>query len=717
MRKFFGIKIGGLQQKILNLVLIFLLMTIAVATALSLVKTRQLSKIVSSARDEQQQAIETVSENTVHSVLEGSMIKTNALQTYIADDMFSDIESGTLALSTYAADLFAAGRGTAPADFELPDAANEGVLTVQVLSEEGVDPYKSEYIGIAANMSDMMKALCLNSKYMDNCYFGLADGTHICVDEHSANKFDENGELIPFPVRERPWYKRAAENGKLCFSGVMKDAYTGSICVTCSAPVYVDGELIGVVGVDIFLDSMEKYVEDSTSEGAFICIVSNEGQPVFAPADNGIFSINEDSSAEDLRLSENKKLAEFITLALSEQTGLHIVNVNGKDYYMAGSPMQTVGWSAISVVEKSVTEQSANEMSADIDRINADAKQKYNDGTMALRQQTLIMVAIILILGTGTALFVAGRIVNPIESMTADIMEGARTGKLFEMKPIYKTKDEIEVLAEAFDDLSRKTKQYIIDITNITKEKERIVTELELAHRIQADMLPNIYPAFPDRPEFDIYATMTPAKEVGGDFYDFFLIDNDHLGMVMADVSGKGVPAALFMMMSKILINNYAAQNASPAEVLKRTNEVICRNNKEEMFITVWFGVLEISTGKITAANAGHEYPIIRRSDGCYELFKDKHGFVIGGMEGIKYKEYEIQLEKGGGLFLYTDGVPEATDKDLELYGTDRLIEALNSNKTDDQKALIASVKDSVDSFVGEADQFDDMTMLGLIIR
>jgi len=284
------------------------------------------------------------------------------------------------------------------------------------------------------------------------------------------------------------------------------------------------------------------------------------------------------------------------------------------------------------------------------------------------------------------------------------------------MKDVYKTGDEIEVLAESFDDLSKKTKQYIIDITRITKEKERIGTELELARKIQADMLPNIYPAFPDRKEFDIYATMTPAKEVGGDFYDFFLVDDDHLGMVMADVSGKGVPAALFMMMTKILINNYAMQGGSPARVLEQTNTAICKKNDEEMFVTVWLGILEISTGKITASNAGHEFPIIKKADGGYEIFKDKHGFVVGVMAGLKYKDYEFTLEKGGTLFLYTDGLPEATDGKDELFGMDRVLDVLNRNKDTGPHDLLPEIQRTVDDFVGNAAQFDDLTMLAVTL-
>jgi len=242
----------------------------------------------------------------------------------------------------------------------------------------------------------------------------------------------------------------------------------------------------------------------------------------------------------------------------------------------------------------------------------------------------------------------------------------------------------------------------------------RIESELTLATRIQADMLPNIFPAFPDRTEFDIYATMNPAKEVGGDFYDFFLVDDDHLCMVMADVSGKGVPAALFMMAAKIILANNAMSGKSPAQILTDTNAAICSNNREEMFVTVWLGILEISTGRLVAANAGHEYPAIRQPNGEYELLKDKHGFVIGGMDGIKYKEYELNLEKGSKIFLYTDGVPEATDRNNELFGMKRMLQALNKNPDAAPEQVMREIRAAVDEFVDQAEQFDDLTMLCL---
>ena len=206
---------------------------------------------------------------------------------------------------------------------------------------------------------------------------------------------------------------------------------------------------------------------------------------------------------------------------------------------------------------------------------------------------------------------------------------------------------------------------------------------------------------------------MDPAREVGGDFYDFFLIDKDHLCMVIADVSGKGIPAALFMMISKIIIQSCAMLGRSAGEILTKTNEALCSNNKMEMFVTVWLGILEISTGKLTAANAGHEYPAMKKSDkDRFELIKDKHGLVIGGMSGINYKEYEMQLNPGDKLFLYTDGVAEATRHGNELFGTKRMIDALNQDPDATPERILRNVRRAVDTFVGNDEQFDDLTMM-----
>lgn len=310
------------------------------------------------------------------------------------------------------------------------------------------------------------------------------------------------------------------------------------------------------------------------------------------------------------------------------------------------------------------------------------------------------------------------KVIHPIRLITSETARFVESEtQPSELLPTVETGDEIETLARSISKMETDLRVYIDNLTAVTAEKERIGAELGVATHIQASMLPCIFPAFPDRPEFDIYATMQPAKEVGGDFYDFFLVDDDHLAMVIADVSGKGVPAALFMVIAKTLLKNCAQTGASPKEVLEKVNDQLCENNEAEMFVTVWLGILEISTGTLTCANAGHEYPALRRAGGAFELVQDKHGFVLAGMEGARYRQYELTLAPGDMLYVYTDGVAEATDAHDVLFGTERMLAALNRHPDAAPQQLLPLMKEDIDAFVGEAPQFDDITMLSLTYR
>ena len=245
-------------------------------------------------------------------------------------------------------------------------------------------------------------------------------------------------------------------------------------------------------------------------------------------------------------------------------------------------------------------------------------------------------------------------------------------------------------------------------------ERERIQGELQTANRIQTSVLPSDFPPFPERTEFDLWASMKPAREVGGDFYDFYLIDDDHLALTIADVSGKGIPASLFMMTSKAILKSFTMQGKTPSEILRKTNDMICSNNRLDMFVTVWLGILELSTGRLAAANAGHEYPALKRANGVFQVIHDKHGLVVGGMENIRYTEYELQLHPGDKLFVYTDGVPEATDTALQMFGCDRMLDALNVSPQASPEQVLKNVQSAVEAFVRDAEQFDDLTMLCL---
>ena len=277
-----------------------------------------------------------------------------------------------------------------------------------------------------------------------------------------------------------------------------------------------------------------------------------------------------------------------------------------------------------------------------------------------------------------------------------------------------RTRDELEELAVSVNKMENDIAQYIEEIRTVTAEKERIGAELDVARQIQADMLPGMFPPYPDRKEFDIYASMTPAKEVGGDFYDFFFIDHDHIAIVIADVSGKGVPAALFMVIAKTLIKyrSLTGDTISPASILKDVNSRLCEGNEAGFFVTVWLGIIEISTGKGIASNAGHENPAVRRKQGSYDFVINKHSPAVAAMEDTIFTEHEFRLEPGDSFFVYTDGVLEATNTGMDMFGSKQLLDALNELPDTDAEGLLKNVKKNIDMFVGDAPQFDDITML-----
>ena len=712
-----GLKIGGLQQKIFNLMLLIIAVLVGIYTAFYFYQQKNLTQVVQEASVEQQASITAVSEETMAAVLNTSLSRTTALQAYIADDLFADVRTDVETLRAFAAELFAHAESFSAHPFSEPDSALDGTPTVQMQHEKGVDPEASEDLGLVANMSEIMLAMFRSSNKLSSCFVATTDGCILYVDDRSGAYQDEDGQTVTFDVRSRPWYCQAVEEGDLIFTGVEADAFTDIPGLVCAAPVYREGKLVAVVGADIFLTAINDYVQNTSSESGYLCVISQDGQVLFSSRQEGVFKAELSSAAPDLRANANRELAAFIAQALQERTPLSLIEVDGKPCYLSGAPMGTLGWAVISVVEKAVTDQPTQAMLQRYDEINDGALAAYESGATRSGNRMLIVLIVVFLLAVNGSLVLASRVVKPLEHMTRRINSLSGSDQAFEMEEVYRTDDEIEILAESFASLSKKTRDYIAQITQITAEKERIGTELALATRIQADMLPNIFPAFPERPDFDVYATMDPAKEVGGDFYDFFLIDETHLGLVVADVSGKGVPAALFMMISKILVQNYAMTGRSPAEVLRAVNEQICSNNREEMFVTVWFGILDTATGTITAANAGHEYPALMQSGGRFELVKNRHGFVIGALNGVRYREYELSLTPGTKLFLYTDGVPEATNAANEMFGTERMLEALNREPGASPETLLRHVREAVDGFVLDAEQFDDLTMLCLEYR
>ena len=719
MKKIKNITIGGIQQKIFNLVLITILLMVAAYTAVTIYQYKQLTDLTGNTSESQKRSITEISKDTMTAVLDANLVQSTQMQAYIAGDFFADAVRVVDIVADYTEKLFADPESYPAREVFLPDLEKDGAISLQLLTEEGInlsDPEVSRKLSLIGNLSELMTAVYSGAN-VDSCYVALPEGVMLLVDNHSGTKFDEEGNIITIPIRERLWYKNAEASGKLRFTDVTTDLFTGEISIMVSLPIMKNGKLAAVVGADLFLNDVSAAVNDTARDGSFICILNQNGHVLFSPETEGIFQVLPADEAVDLRCSDNPELAAFVQDSLKENTELRLIDIDGAQYYVAGAPIQSVDWAVLSIVPKALADQPASAMLDQLDTIQAEATAMFRKGMSNSRITIIVLLAIVVLLCITAAIIMSKRIVKPLEMITRRVQSLSEKDLQFHMEKAFRTNDEIEVLAESFAMLSAKTVQYISEVERITAEKERIGAELSLATRIQADMLPNIYPAFPDRAEFDIFASMAPAKEVGGDFYDFLLIDDDHLCVFIADVSGKGVPAALFMMASMIILASNAQMGKTPAEILNDTNATICANNHEEMFVTVWLGILEISTGKLTAANAGHEYPVIKMPGGCYEILSDKHGFVIGGMDSVRYKDYEIQLQPGSKLFLYTDGVPEATNEAKELFDTDRMLKALNDHPDASPAETLNNVREAVDDFVRDAEQFDDLTMMCIEYR
>lgn len=571
------------------------------------------------------------------------------------------------------------------------DFANDNIRLLDVKDE----------IGLLGNVEPMFaSAMSVDGDIITTIYLGTESGVMISYDKYSDSGESQGN----YNFFESSWYTQAKEAETLIFTDTYLDGYGRGETISCAAPFYDAADnFAGVVSMDVLIsDINDSVIAMDHVNGAYAFLLDTNGKVIAAPGDF------RNTVGNNIVTDDNARLHGIADQILSGESGIAATD----QAYYAYAPVDGIDWILGVYFPTSVITEKTDDITAVISENTSDTAQSIQNSIL-LAITIFVAGFIIIVIGVYfISKIFADRVVQPLQILQEDV-QMISEGNLEHRAKIIQD-DEIGELANAFNNMSASLQEYIKNLSSVMAEKERIGAELNVATQIQADMLPSIFPAFPEREEFDIYATMQPAKEVGGDFYDFFLIDDDHLAVVIADVSGKGVPAALFMVIAKTLLKNRAQMGDSPAKVLEVVNNQLCENNKAEMFVTVWFGVMQISTGKIVAANAGHEKPIIRKADGEFEIFKDKHGFVMGGMEGMKYKEYEFEIEKGGCLFVYTDGVPEATSSDSELFGMERLVQVLNEEKDAPLPDILKSVKVSIDKFVKDAPQFDDITMLAL---
>ncbi|MBS5063468.1 MAG: SpoIIE family protein phosphatase [Hungatella hathewayi] len=608
-----------------------------------------------------------------------------------------------------------------PRPVEKPAMKNAGKWALQYSLVEDVD-YEAvqEEIDLAGNLYHIVAPLCEGNDTVSSIYFSSANGFMISYDKNSDNMFEgktagQPAELFVdhYDPRDRDWYQEAVETGKSVFTETYLDTF-GRLLISCAAPVYGRGtKPVGVLAMDILIEDINHSVVSArVGNRGYVFLMNHDGYVVSAP-DLAVV----DGTYESVNLMEQEEMKTLAERMASGQSGLISFVKDGEDVFAAFEPIAPTGWSMAMVLPQEEVIAPAVVSYENILENTSRANAQMEGIVHSAMVGVLALSALILL---GVLFFTEVRsrkITEPITRLTKEVAVIGQ-GNLDHTVEMH-TGDELETLGNAFNQMTKSLGEYMENLAEVTADRERIATELNVASTIQSSMLPCIFPAFPDQKDFDIYADMHPAKAVGGDFYDFFKTDENHLWVVIADVSGKGVPAALFMVIAKTMLKNYAGFGASPAEVLAIVNDRLCENNEADMFVTVFIGVFEISSGIFTFSNAGHNYPLLYRKGGAFDWLKSSPDFVIAGMEGMKFRDNRVAIKPGDRLFLYTDGVTEALNRKEELYGDDRLIETLNRPETREMSIdeLVTYMKADLASYADGAEQADDITMLVLEIR
>lgn len=576
-----------------------------------------------------------------------------------------------------------------------PDAKNANIYSMQryLVSEEIAYADVAEEISLLGNVENVWKPVVEdNTDIISTIYVGTESGFHICYDPRADLGVTEGSYESYYDYFNSEWYTSARSAGKTVFTDVYADAYGRGLTISCAAPFYSGDRFMGVVCMDILVTDLQREIISlDLGEDAYAFLVDRRGNIIASPYVSG-----DQEKFENIRTPDHPISAAAIYI-LGGTTGVTLAD-NG--VYYAYSPILSANWKLCVHIPEAVILAPVEAMNEEILLV------------------ILLFIAVFVLIIAAVVFLVrrfSRQLTDPLIALGKDV-ETISGGNL-DYRARIAANDEIGDLARGFNAMTENLKHYIADLTSVTAEKERIGAELDVATHIQSSMLPCIFPAFPERPEIDVYATMTPAKEVGGDFYDFFMVDERHLAIVMADVSGKGVPAALFMVIGKTLIKDHTQPGRDLGDVFAEVNNLLCESNSEGLFITAFEGVLDLVSGEFRFVNAGHEMPFISRAGEAFEPFKIRPGFVLAGMEGMRYKSGVLELNPGDKLFQYTDGVTEATSAAEELYGMTRLQDVLSTVADKTPEEILPAVKADIDAFVGEAPQFDDITMLCLEYR
>lgn len=580
-----------------------------------------------------------------------------------------------------------------------PPLPGEHGLSAQLLFSKTIADRQAleKDFGRIANIQDYLLSLLSRDGLINTGTVSSVDGYTIDVDTFAFNKFDAVGE-VHFEAFDRPWYKAAREADGFVFSEVFEDIYSGEKMVVGAAPYRRNGEFAGVVALGSHLtDLREAVLGGDIGDTGYGFIINERGEMVIGP-----------ENAKD-----EGDLASMAAIMFANSHGLVKTALNGRDVYLAYGALPSLGLSYGAIIDVGEVEQNALETERRMLALSAEMSQTIDDHVTDSIYLLLAILAVVLLLTYLLSMVVSRRFVKPILDLTRGVAE-ISSGDL-DVRLRITTRDEVQTLAESFNKMAADLQLHMDNLARATAEKERIAVELDIARRIQSSMLPCLFPPFPEREEFDIYARMTPAREVGGDLYDFFMVDSDHVAVVVADVCGKGVPAALFMVVVKTLIKNQAQLGLGPDEVFTTVNAKLCENNDTNMFATAFLGIYDIPNAVMRYVNAGHNQPLVAMPDGAYRYLKPKtRHVVLGVMAEADYSQEEMPLPTGSTLILYTDGVTEAFDASGGIYSDGRLEALVNSPGFSDTtlRGLVDGIEGDVENFAKGAEQSDDITLL-----
>ncbi|MBP5746440.1 MAG: SpoIIE family protein phosphatase [Lachnospiraceae bacterium] len=706
-----GMEDNSVAKKMVKNTLVFSLVTLVLSTITALLAIYSIRDSTVDGFTKLGDNASGISTSAMTEELENSIIQQVEDKAKLAEQKLMAYSNAMEYASDYAHALYVNADEYPKREVDFAKAENAGKWAMQLMLEDknkNYDNLRSE-CELLGNMEDIFATIVRNNDFVTTIYMATESGLMISYDEFSQLAVGEENHYWGY--KDSIWYTQAKETGKASFTDTYWDQYGRGLTITCVAPFYDSyNRFAGCVAVDVLMtDLNNSMINDGIVDPNVATLIDDEGN-VIASKELDIDAQESYSIFDDDRGDLLKNIGHEI---IDKRDGIIYTVDDEEEVYVAFGTIDSTNWTICIASPVSSVIAPALAIRESIDSNTSTLVDTVIRGVLLVIQNLLVLTAVILFILMLTAGRFSRRISDPLKKLTSDVME-ISTGN-FDKRTDVSTDDEIGSLADSFNNMTDSLQKYIKDLKEVTAKEQRIAGELSAATDIQASMLPRDFAQFcKDRP-FTIYASMDPAKEVGGDFYDYFMIDDTHLGLVMADVSGKGVPAALFMVIAKTLIKNRALMGGGPSEILEYVNNQLCEGNDEGLFVTVWFAILDLTTGKGMAVNAGHEYPAIRSATGKYELLNDEHGVVAGVMEDVHYKEYEFALEKGGALFVYTDGVPEATAANDEMFGLERMTEALNEDASAAPDKLLGNVRAAVDRFVGDAPQFDDLTMLALM--